>query len=72
MKVPDGFTGKVGFDVTEHVAKGASAWVIQRRHGGHSAVFHSREGAALLGDPSLAPTLLLIPADEDEVVAGAE
>jgi hypothetical protein len=72
LKVPDGFTGTVSFDVTADVANGASAWVIQRLRGGHSAAFHSREGAALLDDPSLAPTLLLIPADEDEVTADVE
>jgi hypothetical protein len=71
-QVPDGFTGKISFDLTADVANRASAWVIQRLRGGHSAAFHSREGAALLDDPSLAPTLLLIPADEDEVTADAE
>ncbi len=72
VKVPDGSTGKVSFDVSEDVANGASAWVIRRLRGGHSAAFHSREGAALLDAPSLAPTLLLIPADEDEVTADAK
>jgi hypothetical protein len=71
VRVPDGYQGKVTFDVTEDVRNGISAWVVKRRARGGSVAFHSREGAELLGDPSLAPTLLLIDDGEDAVAENA-
>ncbi|MEM7025258.1 MAG: hypothetical protein AAF637_22120 [Pseudomonadota bacterium] len=64
-RVPDGFTGKIIFDVTHEVEAGVSAFLVKRLGGG-SMAFHSREGAAHLDDLSLVPSLILIPA-EDEV-----
>ena len=68
----DGYTGPVSWDVTADVERGASAWLIARRHGrGHSLAYHSREGAAALGNPSLAPTLVLTHADKNDLLAEA-
>lgn len=71
-RVPQGVMGEVSFDVTNDVAEGMSTWQVRRLRGGYSEVMHSREGAEQLGDPSLAPTPILYPADEDEVAAAGE
>lgn len=72
VSVQDGHAGPVSFDVTEHVAGGTSGWLIHRERGSGSFRFHSREGAELLADPSLAPTLILHRALEEKVVAAAD
>jgi hypothetical protein len=72
VSVADGHSGPVSWDVTEHVKDGVNAWMIHRKRGGGSFSFHSREGAAALGDPSLAPTLILQRADDEAALAKAE
>jgi hypothetical protein len=57
----------VGWDVTEAVRRGVHAWSLQRIRGSGSRAFVSREGAADLGDPSLAPTLILTHPVEEGV-----
>jgi hypothetical protein len=49
------------WDVTEDVLEGVTAWLVRKRDESDPTgiAFHSREGAAALGDPSLAPTLVL-------------
>jgi hypothetical protein len=52
---------RMSWDVTEYVVAGFDAWILRKkrnRDGAH-LTFHSREGAADLRDPTLAPTLLL-------------
>jgi hypothetical protein len=39
---------------------------------GRSVSYYAREGAELLGDPPLAPTLILCPGNVEEVLAKAE
>jgi hypothetical protein len=71
----------VGWDVTEDVRAGVSAWLIrtpsragkawrpQRHRGGikvREGAFHAREGAAALREPFRAPMLLLERAPADE------
>jgi hypothetical protein len=47
--------------VTEDVLEGVTAWLVRKRDESDPTgiAFHSREGAAALGDPRLAPTLVL-------------
>jgi hypothetical protein len=71
VQVPDSYTGTVAFDVTEDVANGISAWVIAHLRGRASVAFQSREGAELLEEPSLAPTLILKGDGEEQVAESA-
>ena len=52
---------RMSWDVTEDVAAGIDAWILrkERKQDGAHLMFHSREGAADLRDPTRAPTLLL-------------
>src|SRR4029453_11891500 len=54
-------SGEVRFDVTADVQAGDSSWLIKRSddRGSGRVDFFSREGAALAGDPSLAPRLVI-------------
>lgn len=62
----DGQSGRVALDVTEAVRSGVHAWTLQRARGRGSLTFVSGEGAEALGDPGLAPTLILTrPVEED-------
>jgi len=55
----NGQTGPVVFDVTADVVAGAHGWMLVKKSGSGEVHYHSKEGAALLGDPTLAPQLLL-------------
>jgi hypothetical protein len=52
--------GLIGFDVTEDVKAGVTAWLIQSpRPGARHGAYYSREGALAAHEPWRAPTLLL-------------
>ena len=56
----------MALDVTEAVRSGVHAWTLRRARGRGSLTFVSGEGAEALGDPGLAPTLILThPVEED-------
>ena len=59
--------GVVTFDVYEDVSNGYSAWLIKKtdEEKGGKILYYSREGAVLLGDSNLAPTLILSFDGED-------
>lgn len=57
-----GLTGEVSWDVTADVRAGAvSGWLVKKRDESHSGrvLYYSREGAALAGEPQLAPRLII-------------
>jgi hypothetical protein len=57
-----GALGQVSWDVTSDVLAGASSgWIVKKREEGKNGQvrYYSREGAALAGDPTLAPRLVL-------------
>ena len=51
--------GEIRWDVTADVVAGASSWLLERRGARGTVRYTSREGATALGDPSLAPRLIL-------------
>jgi hypothetical protein len=58
----NGFTGAVSWEVTADILAGASfGWVIKKQAEGQNGQvrYYSREGAALAGNPGLAPRLIL-------------
>ena len=58
----NGQTGQISFDVTVDVLAGANFdWVLQKDKEGQSGHvrLYSKEGAAAVGDPSLAPMLVI-------------
>ena len=57
----NGLTGEVEWDVTLDVLAGASAWLVKKTNEGPTGKvkYYSREGAVAVGDPSLAPRLVL-------------
>jgi predicted acyltransferase (DUF342 family) len=62
VRIVNGLTGEITFDVTQDVLDGAGfGWVIKKSNEGQSGKihFHSKEGAALAGDPNLAARLIL-------------
>jgi hypothetical protein len=59
----NGFLGEVSWDVTADVLAGSNfGWVIRKQSEGQNGQvrYYSREGAALAGDASLAPRLVLV------------
>jgi len=64
--VEAGEGGPVGWDVTEAVRRGVHAWALRVR-GNDRLALVSREGAAALGNPGLAPTLILTHPVEQSV-----
>jgi hypothetical protein len=57
----DHTTGAVEWDVTEDVASGITAWILQKakRWRGGGVDYYSRQGARAVNDTNLAPTLML-------------
>lgn len=59
----NGLTGPVSWDVTADVLAGANfGWLIKKQAEGQNGQvrYYSREGAALAGNPNLAPRLVLV------------
>ena len=59
----NGLLGQVSWDVTADVSAGAtSGWIIRKREENQNGQvrYYSREGAALAGNTSLAPRLVLV------------
>jgi hypothetical protein len=62
VRIVNGLTGEITFDVTQDVLAGADfGWVIKKSNEGQSGRihFHSKEGAALAGNANLAARLIL-------------
>jgi hypothetical protein len=59
VKLPRGFIGQISVEVTEDVLNGTHTWSIQELNKLGGAAFISSEGAEELGQPELAPTLIL-------------
>jgi len=57
VRVCNGDTGSVEFDLTEDVRNGVTAWLL--RSGNADLAFVSREGADLLGDFTVTPRLVV-------------
>ena len=61
MDFTDGMLGTLSFDVTKDLRNGRTMWVIDvkgsKKKG--SIVFFSKEGAALVGDFSFEPRLVI-------------
>ena len=60
VKITNGMTGTVSFDVTKDLKKGRTMWVLEvagQKDGG--IVFFSKEGAGIVGDFSFAPRLVI-------------
>ena len=78
LTITDQFQGLVSWDVTADVAPAGSvaelAWLIKKQDEGEDGVaeFHSRESAANLGDPALAPRLLLVVTDPNQPPVAAD
>lgn len=69
--ITNGLSGEVSWDVTEDVLAGGAtelAWIIKKQNEGQNgdAEFHSRESASALGDPNLAPRLVLVLTDPNQ------
>lgn len=56
----NGMTGSVEFDVTADVLAGKFNWLLKKaQSGGGEVRYYSKEGAAVAGNPALAPQLIL-------------